>query len=276
MCGLIWGYMAENNHLQRNPHQMKYSNSGWLLLLFIFILILSICLSGCGTFKAARTESQILNPKTYYRHDIKIKEKISGRKGHGVLTVPRQAKYKFEFKTPGAIDAIIITTCAGQFSTEDIKSGWLSKGRKFEYTYEPKSEMQTLGSCQIRVEAFEKGVDSRHSTGLIEFETPQSGETLKANIVCNMDFKAAYSSFVCQSYGESPEKALLQQIKFFTPVELMQEAIPERCRIPEPKDGMNWIFKIRNRECLYSFRAEDKQYFRLQMVGYEKIPLRGD
>ena len=245
--------------------------------IYFIILSLFIFVSGCSTFKAGNINSVSLNPKTYYRHDMTMK--INGVVSIGVTTVPRMDSYKIKVKTPGVVDAILFSTCHRQFFTDDIPGGWLVSRKKYEYKYVPNPEMETMNSCIMKIEAFEKGVKSRHSSGLIEFETPGSGETLKADVHCNGERWNANGVAVCMSYcPRNGDACLEQKIKFEHEVELSDE-LRGRCKIKISDDKKEWTYEIKNRECSYAFRTIKKingkhEWFRILTVGYEAIPLR--
>jgi hypothetical protein len=139
--------------------------------------------------------------------------------------------------------------------------------------------MEDHDSCMLRVEAYEKGIDNRHSSGYLEFQTPfsSSKKFAKAHISCNGDYYEASGVAICMSWGGDLNKdnGLEQRIKFHKPMKTIVDQ--DRCKIPEPADHMDYVFRIRNRECTYKFMSFDgKEAFRLQAVGYEEVALRGD
>ena len=215
---------------------------------------------GCASLEA----TQELNPKVYYKNDIKFK--VNDQSGRGTLVAKAAKKYLIDIETPGKIDLIKITSCHRQESTEDIPSGWFSKGRKYQYSYIPNDPVETSGSCMIRVEAYEAGVQARHSSGVIEFETPQ--EALEAVVLCNGKNDKAHGTAICESL-----EGLEQSIKFSKPVLMATE---DRCSFSVPMDKMTFNWQMKNRECTYAFESFDGERFRLQTIGYEEIAIRGN
>lgn len=214
---------------------------------------------------ASLNESQQLNPKVYYKNDIKFV--VNGMKGRGAIVVPWAKSYEIEITTPGKIDLIKITSCHRQISTEDIPGGWFETGKKYKYTYTPNEPIENFGSCHLRVEAYEKGVEGRHSSGIIEFETPD--EKLKARLQCNGVTVERNGVSVCESW-----QGLVQSIEFAEQVRQYNNL--ERCRLENSKDGKKWIFEMKNRECVYLFVSQSGLKHRLQTVGFEEVAIRGE
>lgn len=223
--------------------------------------VLLLFLTGC----AGLSVSQELDPKVYYKNDIKFV--VNGMKGRGAIVVPLAKSYEIEITTPGKIDLIKITSCHRQVSTEDIPSGWFETGKKYKYTYTPNEPMENTGSCHLRVEAYEKGVEGRHSSGIIEFETPD--EKLKARIQCNGVTSDRAGVSVCESW-----EGLVQSITFETQVKQYNNL--ERCRLEGSKDGKSFTFPMKNRECVYLFVSEDGQKHRMQTIGFEEVAIRSE
>lgn len=245
----------------RDLDNQKISLFVWLS--FGLVIGLFFIVTGCATF----TATQNLDPKVYYRHDIRFKiDKKTTIKGVGIL--PIKKVYSIEAITPGKIDLIKITTCHRQLSTEDIPKGWFKSGRNYKYTYRPTDPIETKGSCMIRFEAYEAGKEGRHSSGLIEFQTPT--ETVPALIRCNGGIHLSKGVSICQSW-----QGLEQEIKFTKPVRMAYG--PERCKIEPAKDSTVFRFRMRPRECTYTFleKGTKDRWHRLQTIGYEEIPVRG-
>lgn len=233
------------------------------LLAFITVIACLLLLSSC----ASLVTEQVLDPKVYYRHDMKIE--VNGEDARGIYVAPKADKYEIEITAPGKIDLLKVTSCHRQFSTEDVPDGWFRSGKYFKFNFEPMPGIEDVGSCMLKFEAYEAGVEGRHSSGLLEWQTPD--EKLPALLRCNGEERGVKGVAICQSWED-----LIQEIRFPVPVNIGTPL--ERCEIPIPDDRMNWEFQIPNRECTYNFQevGEEGRFFRLQTIGYEQIAIRGE
>jgi len=231
--------------------------------MFKEIIALSFFLGSCSTITP-----QVLDPEVYYQSDIKME--VNRRKGTGTLVVPYASAYKMEFKTPGDIDLLKITTCHRQHSTEDVRKGsgifrMFKSKRKYEYDYYPNGPMEQTGGCPLFIEAYESGVKGRHSSGLIAFEDP--GYKLKFTVKCNGRNIAVNGVSICESWN-----GLEQAFQFSKPVRW--EASEEKCNLPKSSDDMLFEYPMPNRDCYYVF-TDGEDFGRVHTVGYEQIAIRG-
>lgn len=223
------------------------------------ILFLSIVIPLLSTGCATSHPVQKLNPAIYYRHDLRVKVNDKKFNGIGVIPLAKDNRYKLEIEAPGKMDLLIIATCAGELPKEMV-------GYDYETTISMSDDFELRDSCLLRIEALEdkKG---RHSWGIFDFQTKE--ETVPATMYCNGNKREVVGVDIC----ESKEK-LWQKIVFKEQMELA--TIDDRCSLGK-NVGSEFEFRMPNRECVYYFRElHGTEVFRLTLIGYEEILVRGE
>lgn len=214
-------------------------------------LLLASLLVGCTSV------DQKLDPKIFYKRDMQIT--VNGKSWNGVAVAPLSDKYDVVVKTPGRMDLFTFTSCHREFTQRDA-------GNEIKFTYYPTVGIEDVGSCVVRMGAYEKK-RGRHAWGLIDFET--KGYTAQADVACNGSLSNANGVTVCQSYA-----GLKQRIRFKYPMKISPS---EGCRMLTPVDELNFDYEIVKGECVYEFfEPSFSRRFRLTTVGYEQILIRED
>lgn len=238
----------------------------------LLILISFLFITSCTSLETV----QELNPKIYYKPDIKLT--VDGKVYHGWGMLPPKSPlvYKLEIEAPGQIDLLKISTCA-RFDTDEPEGGIIRNvfGNTKRYTYSfipiPKDELSE--TCPIMIEAYEAGIPGRHSFGIFEIDDggKYSGDTLPAIVTCNAKIEFTKGSSICVHLD-----GLTQRISFDVPVMLMQDSLSEKCRIPTPDSGRIWEFNTPNRECVYYFKevGGNGRFHKHSSIGFEEIAVR--
>jgi len=233
------------------------------------VFILFCATMGCSTLSGGFVQD--LNPKVYYKPDIILTFEGKVYNGWGVLPAKTGHHYELEIEAPGTVDLLKVSSC-GRFDTDEPRGSIFRNGKKFKYIYRPDIDLELTGSCPLLIEAYEAGKPGRHSYGIFEIGGgDHSLESMPQISKCNGINKHYAGISMCVTL-----ESIKQVLVFDSPVTLMQEKIKESCRIPESPDGKKWIFKTRNRECIYLFRESlgKRRFSRHLAVGFEEIAVR--
>lgn len=215
------------------------------------------------------TVHQELDPKIYYKRDMKIYHKKKKRIGTFVL--PQRSEYNLTFKSHGKLDLFTFTTCHREITQEHASSkGIFSNKKKFSLKYRPQKDIEALYSCAIKVAGFD--IKGKHSFAFLDIETPDA--KLPALIKCNGSAYNSNGVTVCQS-----REGLEQSIEFPGEVVFMPEkATRKECKeiIYKIQEKKKIIYNTPNRECTYIFIEvkEPHREHRLNTIGYEQILIR--
>ena len=256
-----------------------------------FILALVLILSSCVT-----TQTQKLNPSTYYKQDIcftyetgKVKtEKIKNffkrfRRGKyrkteqvketatfcGTGVLPYMDEYSLTINSHGKLNYFAITTCHEEDSTENPDKGIFKKNGRIKISYVPTIERGK--ACPMYISAYNR--KQKHGWGIAIFEHPRY--QLPATLHCNGYVKPYDGVSICQS-----REGLIQRIEFAEPVKLVRPikgAVDRKgdCPVIGEDYQKTYEFKIPNRECYYGFIGKDsKKIHQLLTIGYEDIIVR--
>lgn len=211
---------------------------------------------------------QELNPKIYYKHDMKIQ--VNDQAFTGVGVARRAERYNVYITSKADMDLLQISSCERDLTVESAikKENWFSPRRGYKFVYEP-SPIEREAGCVLKFAGLEKK-NGRHSWALVQFEHPSF--SLPAQLSCNGVVSTPSGTSACETL-----QGLYQTIDFAAPVYLSSKVM-ERCKIPESADGKRWRFKQPNRECEYLFMELKPPYRRhkLTTMGYEDVPIRGE
>ncbi len=224
-----------------------------IVLFFSYLLI-----AGCTSVP------QELDPEIFYKRDMGIE--VNGKRGEGVLVVPRASRYKFDIRAKGKLDLFTFTTCHREQTKEKAgERGWFSDKKHRELTFLPAALEKERFSCPVQLGGYE-AIKGRHSWGLVEFEHPSL--TLPAVVSCNGVVRQARGVSVCQS-----KAGLLMEIVFRKKVLYPKE---NTCVKLTSKDGLKFRFALPKKQCSFRFVTErgELEMHRLTTVGYEKILIR--
>lgn len=239
----------------------------------ILILLSALFLVSCATNQPPFEPESF--KKGLYRKDMKIV--ANGHKGHGVLVVPQNKKYKLEMKALGKLDLFTFQSCHREITQEDAgyKGKWLGFGRDKKLAkmeYEPVTGLEDDGSCPVDIGGYEKK-KGRHSWGSLIPENKHF--KLPAIIKCNGREVQSRGTSVCQSHA-----GLIQRVEFQMDVGYDLDA---KCEYKDVKLINNRVFQYRVPEgnCLMYFRAKElidgkKVYAEHYDYGYTKIIIMGD
>lgn len=246
-------------------HWLKAKKAWAVLMFFLVLVLITLVSSACGTLE----QHQELDPEVYYMPDIKLEWKSSNgtRRYMGSGVLPVKSLYDFEITAPGDIDFLKISTCHRLHPDQPQYRIFNSK-KEYVWRYEPDPLMEMRHSCPLRIEAYEEGVEARHSFGIFEFKTPD--ETLPATLRCNGVIQNTIGVSMCVTL-----ETLTQRIEF--PVEVELPSQQAGCEIPESKDGRVWEFSLPNRECVFAFfEKKGERIHRMFTIGAEAVPIRGE
>lgn len=220
------------------------------------------------TLAACSSVHQKLDPKLFYKRDIKIE--VNGRGYEGVVTIPKSREYRIKMSPKGEMDLVLIRSCAREDSAEKQggESGFFiwSSRKTFEYLYRPNRGLEDEGVCPLRVDVYESE-KGRHSWALLDFEHPDY--KLEFQTDCNGRREHHNGVAVCQA-----RKGLIQRLHFPEPVRF-SAPLPENCPKPKRKGIYFYEFPLELGECLYHFDTKSGKMGRLTTVGYEGILIRG-
>ncbi|MGB1290514.1 MAG: hypothetical protein ACPG5Z_00180 [Pseudoalteromonas sp.] len=206
-----------------------------------------------------------------YRKDMKIE--ANDYKGHGVLVVPRENKYKMKIKALGNLDLFTFQTCHREMTQEDAgkKGGFLGIGKDkklAQLEFAPSRGIEDDGSCPIDIGGYEKK-KGRHSWGAIILENKKF--TLPSVVRCNGQTTQYRGTSACQSRA-----GLIQRIEFSVPVGY---DLDPNCKYEGVKMTEVNIFEyqIPEGQCVTYFRekADKKRYSEHHDYGYTKIIILG-
>ena len=119
---------------------------------------LVICFSTCFMLLFAGGCSylyprQELDPKVYYRHDMKVW--VDDQASEGTLISPLKKKYHIKLQSPGQIDLLKIITCHREIGVQGA-SGFIISNKNYEFDYEPLPGLEYDRPCMLRLEAYEE------------------------------------------------------------------------------------------------------------------------
>jgi hypothetical protein len=209
--------------------------------------------------------AQKLDPLIYYKRSSQIE--VNGKKGSGILVVPRAEKYKIRIKTGAKMDLQILKTCHREEESEGL-------GRTEKFYFTPNKGIEDVGDCHLRIATLEYG-KGRHSFALIDFENPQMFN-LRANVRCSGKNWTSNGVTVCQA-----KQGLWQEIEFEEEVQLHPDLQAGRISLSNAKCEVflgkfkKLRYKASNRECGYVFRSDSGRRHKLTSVGYEELLLKG-
>jgi len=236
----------------------------------------SICaalffLCGCATL----IPSKPLDPKIFYKPDIVIESygtdgfEKTFHKGWGVIGPDDKMEYKMKITSPGDIDLVKISTCARADVSEPNNGRIFRNDKVYNYTFVPDEKLELGGNCFLMIETYEAGSPGRHATGIFEIDGHQhTTEKEPASVTCDARTTNYSGVSMCVTMDGK-----WQRIKFQTDAILNQDANDPKCKISEPEDASDWIFKTPNRECIYLFKV-GKGFHRHMSVGWEQAPVR--
>lgn len=224
-------------------------------ILFFLLLIITSC----------KTINQELDPKVYYKRDIKIKYDDKSYNGIAVLPYILNKNYEVEFESNGKLNLFTITSCHREEVYENEYNNFNSKKIELGFSLNPEFEKE---GCPIQLGAYD--LKGRHSWGFIDYKT---GAHLSAIIDCNGKKYLSTGVTICQS-----KQGLIQSITFKHEVVFSPESqLRKECKniSYETTDNKMFVYAIPNRECVYEFMRKDKpeEVHRLTTIGYEKIKL---
>jgi len=225
-----------------------------ILILFLFI--------GCATVK------QELNPKTYYKRNMKLK--YAGKTYHGVGILPKADVYKFVFESWGKMDEFSFSTLHRYETMEDARKGKIFPNkRKVEFVFKPTIETVGRNTCVIRADS--ASVKGKHSFG--NFIIKSDDAMLPAIISCNGTIKKEIGISMCQS-----KLGLIQVIEFKTPVvfspefsgEINQECVKIKYEVENNK---KFTYRLPRRECVFEFMevAPPGRIHKMFTIGFEEV-----
>jgi len=215
-----------------------------------------------------------LDPKTFYKPDIIVTStnpdgiETTFHEGWGVLGPDENMEYHMEITSPGNIDLVKISTCA-RVDTNEPKGRVFKSDKVFKYVFTPDVKLELMGSCFLMIETYESGTPGRHAIGIFEIDGhSHTVEKEPSSVTCNARTENSAGVSMCVTMDGK-----WQRLKFKDDAELFQDNNDPRCRISEPRDLSDWIFKTPNRECVYLFKVGNG-YHRHMSVGYEQVPVR--
>ncbi len=215
-------------------------------------------------FYSCSTIHQELDPKIYYKRDMKIK--IGDNKYEGTAVLRNAPKIDIEFTSAGKLDLFTFTTCHREYTQENAKSFFNKKKIKFEYKPEPTIEL--VDSCAIQAAGYD--LKGKHSWAFLDIETPDA--KLPATIKCNGLTWKSNGVTICQG-----KAGLFQEIIFEVEVKFApQFAKRKECQEIDfiNKENKRFIYKLPNRECVFTFMSGKNEFHRLNTIGYEMILIR--
>lgn len=187
-----------------------------------------------------------------------VVEVVADKDYEGVTVLPRRGVYELVIKPVGKMDLLLVTTCHREESFNPKSKGFFKQDNSFKYRYTPQKGIEDIGSCTLRMDAFDKE-RGQHSWFMADFEGPK--EQLKAQVTCNGEKKLYTGVSVCQS-----KAGLIQRIEFDEEVKYP----------PDPKCPIDGSFyKIPLGECVYVFRGmKSGKIHRHTTIGYQGILVR--
>jgi len=204
--------------------------------------------------------TQKLDADIFYKRDLSMV--INGVQHHGASVVNMASSYSIVFKPHGKLDLLKINTC----HREDIFRADhpnLKNVKEFHYQYRPVPGIEDVGSCEMRINSYDKE-KGEHSFGFLAFRTGET--TLEAASTCNGEVKRLVGVAVCQS-----KEGLVQRLTLSKPVYVNP---PSGCDMKEI-DNRIYEYNIKLGECLYLFKSQDSnEYFKLITIGYENVLVR--
>ncbi len=228
---------------------------------------LAFLFTGCASLDNAVE----LNPKIFYKPDIKLEYKDYRFGGWGVLPYDKEHFYEVKIKTVGDIDLIRISTNA-RLDTDEPDGHIFRSNKEYKYRYFPDYELEVLRNSLITIEAFEAGLPGRHSVGFYMVDYGMRGaDRLSAITKCNGRIKSEAGISMCVTM-----QGLYQQIEFKNEVLLMSNSEKKaHCRLPKVKSKKKWLFKTRNRICEYTFLDLSTGLTHAHVaIGYEDVAVR--
>lgn len=180
---------------------------------FLLIGIFQV-MSGCSSISTI-PNSPLSKPDAVFKKDLSIN--VNGKKFEGVGVLPRAKSYSMEIESKVDVDLFTVTTCHRDFSTQDaINVNWVHPKRSYIYSYTPISGIEDVGSCLVRIAAFNK---DKGATAFAVFDLETEKETLPAKMQCNGVNQSFGGVSVCQS-----REGLIQNIEFETVVDCIDDA----------------------------------------------------
>jgi len=230
-----------------------------------FLLVLSACVT-----TQPKIDIEAIKEKLY-RKDMEIQ--ANDYKGHGVLVVPSETKYKIKIKALGNLDLFTFQSCHREITQEDAgkKGGFLGIGRDkklAQLEFAPSKGIEDKGVCPIDIGGYEKK-KGRHSWGAIILEN--SKFTLPSVTKCNGQTTQYRGTSACQSRA-----GLIQRIEFTVPIDYN---LDPSCQYEGVRLTNERIFQyqIPEGQCVTYFREKDgkKRYSEHHDYGYTKIIILG-
>lgn len=221
-----------------------------MLYPFLFIALFS----GCVTLTTPEIKQE-LNPKTYWKRDLKIK--INGTEAIGILVVPRSDSYTIDIDPPGAKDLVVMKTCHREQEAEKL-------GLWQKLKFSPMPGIEDNGMCYLEVAVFELK-EGRHSWALIDIESEKF--RLNHKIKCSGKEINSAGTSICQA-----KEGLIQEIIFDEPVKFSEKA---SCPALVSEDKKVFNFRMPNRECAYVVKGSvSGKMAKITLIGYEKLLIR--
>lgn len=217
------------------------------------ILITVVLLPGCVSLTTPSVRQE-LNPKIYWKRDLKVK--INDYESNGTLVIPRAESYAIDIDPPGSKDLVVMKTCHREHEAEKL-GFW----KKLHFT--PMPGIEDTGMCYLEIAVFELR-EGRHAWALIDIESDRF--TLPHRVKCNGNQYNSNGTTICQS-----KEGLLQEIVFPEPVTFSTEA---KCPPLPSTDRKTYRFKMHNRECVYVVKGDSGRLAKLTLIGYEKLLIR--
>jgi len=235
--------------------------------MFPFVLTLFLA-GGCGYLNPR----QELDPKVYYRHDMKVW--VDGVYSEGTIVVPKKPSYQIKLEAAGKLDILKIISCHRETAVQG-SSGFLVSNKTYSFQYVPIPGIESEKPCPLRLEGYEEK-HGRHSWAIVDFQ--ENKHQLPATVLCNGSFYQFKGVSICQS-----RQGLLQMIQFPSPVKVKivskiegRSVQGDNCKLKEPEDKKTWAFEMPNRECYFAFLELEPPFrtHRFTTVGFEENPIR--
>ena len=237
------------------------------LFFLSLVIITGALLFGCAEYKP-------LTPGVYYKRDMAFSVTgIPGGEFQGVTVLPQRSEYEFTIEPKSdSPDLLIMRSCHREDSFEKSQKSFLFipiGDNKYKYTYKPVIGVETGRVCPLRGDAYhEEKNNSQHSWLFCDFEAPQDGYTILAELTCNSVRDMTYGVAACQA-----RVGLVQTIQFSEEIRWAKPQ-PPACSPWIDKGGNRWELSVNSGECLYHAYNKNKDLFRITTIGFHGIHLR--
>lgn len=228
---------------------------------FLYLLLCIIIFTGC-----AGAPPQTLDPKVYYKRDMKLK--VNGYQGEGTLVVPKKDIYKFDITAKGRLDLFVLNSCHREIVKEAAGSKGIFNGpRRAKFDFKPVPLEMDGTACPLVLTGLE-AKKGRHSWGMVIME--HESLQLNALLSCNGSQENTHGVSLCQA-----KTGLIQEITF---PEKVLVALEDVCIQMKSEDEKTFRFKMPNRECSFRFvtKSGTEKWHLLMTIGYEQILIRRD